>query len=207
LEIRTPYSRSVIDEIRETPYARWDADRRLVTVPYRSLDALRQRWPAIEAAAGRSEPEARRARREAIKGTEVDEEFKARTRERRRKRYPVPIDACPPFERAIGTHVGVIFVLGTHGELANPDTVSAFYFPALAGQEYIWTSWRSGSLEELVTTWPARALPEHGELVRGWWMPTLEELRTARRDAKSRQRARVRREEKGSSGEKSAEAH
>jgi hypothetical protein len=41
-QIRTPYSRRVVNEIREIPYARWDADRRLWTVPYRSFDALRQ---------------------------------------------------------------------------------------------------------------------------------------------------------------------
>jgi hypothetical protein len=53
-EIRTPFSRTVINEIREIPHARWDADRRLWTVPYRSIGELRQRWPAIEAAAERS---------------------------------------------------------------------------------------------------------------------------------------------------------
>ncbi len=42
-EIRTPYSRTVVNEIREIPYARWDADRRLWTVPYRSFDELRRR--------------------------------------------------------------------------------------------------------------------------------------------------------------------
>ena len=35
LQIRTPYSRTVVNEIREIPHARWDADRRLWTVPYR----------------------------------------------------------------------------------------------------------------------------------------------------------------------------
>ncbi|CCM72268.1 hypothetical protein BN406_05986 (plasmid) [Sinorhizobium meliloti Rm41] len=78
-EIRTPYSRTIVNEIREIPYAYWDADRRLWTVPYRSFDELRRRWPAIEAAAQRSEPEARKARREAIRGTEEDEALKART--------------------------------------------------------------------------------------------------------------------------------
>src|SRR6478609_9218273 len=45
--IRTPYSRTVVNEIREIPDARWDADRRLWTVPYRSFNELRQRWPGI----------------------------------------------------------------------------------------------------------------------------------------------------------------
>ncbi|NTH49253.1 hypothetical protein G6K98_31945 [Agrobacterium rhizogenes] len=192
--IRTPYSRAVVSEIREIPHARWNADRRLWTVPYRSFDELHRRWPAIEAAAERSEPEARRARREAIKGTEEDQASKARTRERRRKRYPVPADDAPPFERAIGTHVGVVFFISTSGELADPAMVGPFYFRAAKGEDYVWASWRSGSLEELVTAWPARTPPEQRECERGWWVPTLEELRTARRDATSRRRARERKQ-------------
>jgi hypothetical protein len=195
----------VVNAIREIPYARWDADRRLWIVPYRSLEELRQRWPAIEAAAEHSEPEARRARREAIRGTDQEEAHRARTRERRRKRYPVPADDTPPLDRAIGTHAGVVFFTGTDGELANPATVSAFYFPAEGGKEYLWASWRSGMLEELVTTWPARTPPEKYEVKRGWWMPTLEELRIVRRNAKSRRRARERRDQKGSSGGRSAD--
>lgn len=203
-QIRTPYSRKVIDEIRQIPHARWDADHRLWTVPYRSFNELRKRWPAIEAAAERSEREARRERREAIKGTEQDEAIRARTRERRRKRYPVPADDGPPLERAIGTHVGVIFFLGTDGELADPATVSAFYFHAADGEEYVWASWRPGSLEELVTTWPAQMPPEQGELNRGWWMPTLDELRIARRDARSRRQAKERKHKDNPTGERSA---
>lgn len=166
-------------------------------MPYRSFDELRRRWPAIEAAAERSEPEARKARREAIRGTEEDEVLKARTRERRCKRYPVPPDDRPPLGHAIGTHVGVVFFIGIDGELVDPATMRAFYFPMKEGREYVWASWRPGVLEELVTTWPARTPPGEDELDRGWWMPTLEELRNARRDAKSRRRARQRREGEG----------
>ncbi|APG87176.1 hypothetical protein SAMCCGM7_pB0461 (plasmid) [Sinorhizobium americanum CCGM7] len=205
LQIQTPYSRTVVNEIREIPYARWDGDRRLWTIPYRSFEELRQRWPTIEAAAERNEPEARRARREAIRGTQQDEASRARTRERRRKRYPVPADHAPPLERAVGTHVGVVFFIGTDGELADPAAVSTFYFPAADGEEYVWASWRPGSLEELVTTWPARGQPEQRERERGWWMPDLEELRLARRDAKSRRRARERKDKKDAPGERSAD--
>jgi hypothetical protein len=205
-QIRTPYSRTVINEVREIPHSRWDTDRRLWTVPYRSFEALRRRWPEIEAAAERNEPEARRARHEAIKGTEQDEAFKARTRERRRRRYPVPANDGPPFERAIGTHVGVVFITGTDGELADPATVSAFYFTVAEGEEYVWASWRSGTLVELVTTWPARMLPSKAELERGWWMPTLEELRIARREARSRRRASDRKQKDNSPDEGPADS-
>lgn len=195
LQIRTPYSRTVVAEIREIPLARWDADRRLWTVPYRSLDDLRRRWPAIEEAAERNEPDVRKARREVVKGTDEEVASKARTTERRRKRYPVPVDDVPPFERAIGTHAGVIIFTGTHGELADPVTVTSFYFHATPGDEYVWASWRSGSLEELVTTWPARTPPGDREAARGWWLPDLDELRTARQKARSKRRAEQRRQE------------
>jgi hypothetical protein len=206
LQIRTPFSRTVVNEIREIPHARWDEDRRVWTVPYRSIDELRQRWPAIEAAAEWSEPEARRARREAIKGTEEGEASKAKTAERRRKRYPVPAEDAPPFERAIGTQVGVVFFVRTDGELAEPATVSTFYFPAADSEEYVWASWRSGSLEELVTTWPARTPPTQDELERGWWTPALDELRIARRDAKSRRRAEERKQKDSPSRERSTDS-
>lgn len=205
LQIETPYSRTVVNEIREIPYARWDGDRRLWTVPYRSFDELRQRWSVIEAAAERSEPEARRVRREAVRGTQEDEASRARTRERRRKRYPVPAEDAPPLERAVGTHVGVVFFIGTDGELADPATISTFYYSAADGEEYVWAARRAGTLEELVTTWPARTPPNERELERGWWMPHLEELRIARRDARSRRLAKERKDQKVVSGETPAD--
>lgn len=198
-QVRTSYSRTIVNEIREIPFARWDADRRLWTVPYRSFDELRRRWPAIEAAAGRNEPEIRKARREALKSSDEEEASKTRMRERRRKRYPVPADDGPPFERAIGTHVGVVFFTGTDGELADTATVDAYYFSAGHEAEFVWMSWRPGSLEELVATWPARTSPGQSERGRGWWLPTLDELRITRRDARSRRRARQRRQEEASS--------
>ncbi|KRD64912.1 hypothetical protein IB265_32195 [Ensifer sp. ENS10] len=200
LEIRTPYSRSIVNEIREIPYARWDADRRLWTVPYRSLFELRQRWADIEAEAERSEPEARKARRDALKGTEEEEDSKARARERRRKRYPISLGHSPPFERAIATHVGVVFFTGTNGELADAGTVSDFYFPAPDDDLFVWATWRRGSLEELVRTWPERTPPTSADLKRGWWFPMLDELRQARREARSKTKAGRRNSEKSQSG-------
>lgn len=198
-QIRTPYSRTVINEIREIPFARWDAELRLWTVPYRSFDELHRRWPAIEMAAERNEPEVRKERLEAVRGTEEGEASKARTRERRRKRYPVMTNVGPPLQRAISTHVGVVFFTGTDGELADTATVDVFYFPARADEEYVCYSWRSGSLEELVTTWPTQTSPGQQELDRGWWLPTLDELRTARRNARSKRQAKQRREKEAPS--------
>lgn len=197
LEIRTPFSPAVVHEIREIPFARWDADRRLWTVPYRSLFELRQRWPDIEAAAERSEPEARRARREAIKGTPQAGIAKARGKERRRKRYPIPLDQGPPFERAIATHAGVVFFTGTEGEIAEAGTVTDFYFPVRDADEFVWATWRQGSLEELVRTWPERTPPNSAQLKRGWWLPTIDDLRQARRKARSRARTENRSDKAG----------
>jgi putative SOS response-associated peptidase YedK len=50
----------------------------------------------------------------------------------------------------------------------------------------------------------ARTSPGRHELDRGWWLSTLDELRTARRDARSRRQARRRREKEASS-ERTAE--
>ncbi len=201
LLIRTPYSKTLVSEIREIRDARWDADRRLWAVPYRSYEDLRRRWPIIERIAARSEPEARKARREASRGTEEDEIARARSRERRRKRYPVPSDQIPPFARAIATHIGVIVFARLDGELADAETVHAFYFPPDTGSDHVWIAWRTGTLEELVTTWPAPSGPTAQERHCGWWLPTLDELRVARRDARSREKSRQRRLKEASSDE------
>jgi hypothetical protein len=200
LEIRTPYSKSVINDIREIPFARWDPDRRLWTVPYRALSELRQRWRAIESAAVHSEPQARKERMEALKGTREEKASKARASERRRKRYPIPLGDMPPFETAISTHWGVVVFNGSDGEFADVQTINAFYFPAKDADGNIWARWRRGSLEELISTWPAKAPPIAAELSRGWWFPTIEELRVARRAARSKLNANKRRSEKSNAG-------
>jgi hypothetical protein len=65
--IRTPFSRTVQAELREVPWAAWDGDARAWRVPFRSWEELRRRWPAIEAAALRNEPEERKKRRDAAR--------------------------------------------------------------------------------------------------------------------------------------------
>ena len=70
--IRTPYSRAVVDELRQIPFARWNGEDKVWEVPYASYDDLQSRWEAIEDAARRAEPEERRKRAEARKGTEEE---------------------------------------------------------------------------------------------------------------------------------------
>jgi hypothetical protein len=62
LVVRTPYSRAVVAELRAVPWARWDPASKAWRVPFRSLEELRRRWPAIEDAARRAEPAERRKR-------------------------------------------------------------------------------------------------------------------------------------------------
>lgn len=44
LEVKTPYSRSVVTVMRDVPFASWDRDRRVWTLPYRSYEQLHRRW-------------------------------------------------------------------------------------------------------------------------------------------------------------------
>jgi hypothetical protein len=62
--IRTPYSRTVVAELREVPWARWDPLLKAWRVPFRSYDELRRRWPAVESAARLAEPDERRRRKQ-----------------------------------------------------------------------------------------------------------------------------------------------
>lgn len=196
LLIRTPYSRRLILEIREIDGARWDPDGKLWAVPYRSLEDLRHHWPQIETIAAESEPEARQERLKALRGTEEGEAKKALAREKRRRRYPAPVMSMPPIDRAVSTQLGVVFFSGLSGELADAKTIKTFYFPPVEAEDYVWVDWRAGTLAELVTTWPARSEPTVEELERGWWLPTLDDLRIARRDARSREKVRQRRSDK-----------
>ncbi|WP_348631732.1 hypothetical protein [Mesorhizobium sp. M1D.F.Ca.ET.234.01.1.1] len=45
LLIRTPYSRTVVEELRAVPWASWDDELRAWRVPFRSYEELQRRWP------------------------------------------------------------------------------------------------------------------------------------------------------------------
>lgn len=187
LVVRTPYSQTVIDELRAVPFARWDREQRAWLVPFRSYEALRSRWSRIEAAAAHAEP-AERAERRSRPPSEEHARTLERARERRRRRYPISMSHVPP-DWPVMTAIGPIVVTGSHGELVDRAQFVELY-PHLAEEEtYVWVSWRSPTLEELVRTWPARRPATSDERQRGWWQPTLEELRPARRKARSIERA------------------
>lgn len=189
--LRTPYSRTVVAELRAVPWAWWNGEDKAWHVPFRSIDELRRRWPAIEAAARRNEPEARRQRREAAKSAPGYEDRKAMAAERRRRRYPVPASQLPPPDRVLMSHDGPLVVIEVTGEVV-PAATAARHYPWSSGlsDDLIWASWRRPTHEELVRAWPARHPPTPAAHLRGWWQPTLEELRVARRTARSLERAR-----------------
>jgi hypothetical protein len=197
LRVVTPYSRTIVSELREVPWAWWDSDNKAWRVPYRSLEQLRKHWPAIEAAARRNEPEQRR-KRQATRDADVQNRIAARNRERRRHRYPVPSELLPPLERVFMTgSCGAVIFTAVTGELVEADIRQEHYQDVCADdQTLIWAEWRKPTLAELVKTWPAKQPPVKGEIARGWWQPTLQELRAERRKARSIERAQETRRHK-----------
>jgi hypothetical protein len=81
---------------------------------------------------------------------------------------------------------GIVVITDVTGELVDPEEVLEHHPDA--DDEHVWAGWRTATLDELVHTWPARSEPGEYERLRRWWQPTLDELREARRKAKSRDR-------------------
>jgi hypothetical protein len=131
--VRTPYSQTVLAELREVPWARWDPALKAWRVPFRSFEELRRRWPAIEGAARRAEPEERRKREESRRASPEHAERRAEAAERRRHRYPVPEDALPPLDRVLMTHTGCVVFEAISGELVEPMIAARFY-PGVAAR-------------------------------------------------------------------------
>ncbi|MBL6082310.1 hypothetical protein JMJ56_30505 [Belnapia sp. T18] len=197
LVVRTPYSRAVITELRAVPWARWDPALKAWRVPFRSFEELRRRWPAIEDAACRAEPEERRKRAESHKTSPEHEDRRAEAAERRRHRHPVPWDALPPLGRVLMTHAGSVVFEAVTGELVEPAVAARFYPGVTTGPAaLVWAGLRRPSYAELVQTWPARRAPDPADLARGWWQPTIEVLREERRKVGSLERAQATRRAK-----------
>jgi hypothetical protein len=190
LRIRTPYSKTVVAEMRSVPWAWWDSDLKAWRVPFRSWEDLQRRWPMIEAAAQRNEPAERQKRQQARKGSPEQQAAAAQVSERRQHRYPVPGGALPPLERVVMTHQGAVIFTDITGELVE-DAISKRHYPdvSAAGFPLVWATWRKPAYTELVKAWPARWPADRQDLARGWWQPTLEQLRVERRKARSAERA------------------
>jgi len=197
LVVRTPYSRDVVSELRLVPWARWDPPSKAWRVPFRSFEELRRRWPSIEEAARRAEPEERRKRAESRRASPEHAERLAEAAERRRNRYPVPEDALPPLGQVLMTHAGCVVLEAVTGEVVEISVAARFY-PGVAPSActLVWAIRRRPTHDELVDTWPARSAPGQAEFARGWWQPTIETLRDERRKAASLERARVTRRSK-----------
>ncbi|CCV16418.1 conserved hypothetical protein [Mesorhizobium sp. STM 4661] len=193
LEVVTPYSRTVVDEMREVPFASWDADRRVWTVPYRSYEALHRHWRRIEEAARRNEPDERKKRREANRGSENERAARARATERRRRRYPLDPNDLPPLGRPVMTRsFGVVVFIGCDGEPVDDDILLSQYADFPNRDDYVWGRWRPAALDELIRAWPSRtgSETEIGDAL--WWQPTLDDLRVARKTARGLERRRGR---------------
>jgi len=192
LLVRTPYSKTIVEELRAVPWAWWDGDDRVWRVPFRSIDELRKRWPTIEAAAMRNEPEERRRRRDEFKASPDFGKAKAVIGEKRRRRYPVLVDSLPPLDRPLLSYEGAVAFVEVTGEVVDADIAREHYpWSSEAAGDLVWAIWRRPSHDELVRTWPARQAAAASDKARGWWQPNIEELRHARRKAKSLERAQA----------------
>jgi hypothetical protein len=195
LRIRTPYSRTVVEQMRAIPWSWWDSEERAWRVPFRSYEALWLRWPEIEAAARRNEPEERRKRRLAEWNPEVQRRAAALAAERRRHRYPVAAGDMPPLDQPVMTErFGMLVFTEIAGEIAERSDGLPFYpHMDLVPGDYVWAAWRRPVLDELIGVWPSRTEAGDDERARGWWRPTRGELQQGRREARVRERIRERR--------------
>jgi hypothetical protein len=190
LEVRTPYSRTVVEALREVPFASWDPDHKLWRIPYQSYEALRRRWDRIEVAARRHEPEEQKRRQEQRRGSEQERTSRARASERRRRRHPLSCDLLPPLGRPVMTATyGVVVFTEVDGELVEPEVLSSFYADIAPGDDYVWGRWRPATLDELIKTWPMQSGSARKAGL-SWWRPTIDELRCARKAARSLERRR-----------------
>jgi len=127
--------------------------------------------------------------------------LRAKSRERQRHRYPVLADQLPPGDRPLMSHAGALVFTEVTGELVDEESLHQHYlWSAGATGDFVWASWRRPGHDELVRTWPARQPASGAELARGWWQPTVEELRDARRKARSLERAQATRRQRQMQG-------
>ena len=191
LKVRTPYSRTVVEVLRQIPWAHWDPEERIWRVPFRSYEELKARWPEIEEAAQRNEPEARKRRREERKAA-VPEETSRIQAERRRRRYPVPGDDLPPLGFPLATlQWGVVVFEEIESDLIDDPGAGEIY-PQIKTDmsRYVWARWRMPALSEIYRTRPVRSDGDPDlRADRGWWWPSRDELQERARKLREIERA------------------
>ncbi|MBM6594840.1 hypothetical protein [Microvirga pudoricolor] len=193
LEVRTPYSRTVVEELRAVPFARWDPDHKVWRVPFRSYEALRGRWPVIEEAARRNEPEAKRQRR--LEREPVDETALVVMAERRRRRYPVRMDEPPPLGEPVGTfRFGVVVFEAIDADpledVGSLERLGVYPHVHDHAGSYSWAHWRLPEWQEITWARPLREPVGSREKIRlGWWPPDQNERRERMRKLREIERA------------------
>jgi hypothetical protein len=191
LKVRTPYSRTVVETLRQIPWAHWDPEERIWRVPFRSYEELKTRWPEIEEAAQRNEPEARKRRREERKAA-VPEETSRIQAERRRRRYPVPGDDLPPLGFPLATlQWGVVVFEEIESDLIDDPGAGEIY-PQIKTDmsRHVWARWRMPALSEIYRTRPVRSDGDPDlRADRGWWWPGRDELQERARKLREIERA------------------
>lgn len=196
LRIRTPYSQTIVDALRSIPWAHWNPDHRIWHVPFRSYEQLSQLWPCIEEAAQRNEPEERRKRREERKrlGPEPPDPAQA---ERRRRRFPVPGDDLPPLDTPLATLAWGVVLFEDIESSPIYEAVDNSLYPHAAGHPglYVWARWRMPSPQEIYRARPRRDADDASlREIRGWWIPSREELQKRVRKLREIERAQRSRE-------------
>ena len=150
LVVWTPYSWTVVAALREVPWARWDPVAKAWRVPFRSVEDLLRRWPAIEEATRRAEPEERRKRDQGSKASAEHGDRGAEAAECRWNRYPVPEAALPPLGRVLMTHTELVVFEAVTGDLGELVIAARFYPGVAAGPAVmICGPWRRSGHAEL----------------------------------------------------------
>ncbi len=98
--------------------------------------------------------------------------------------------ALTPDMIVMTAHRGAVVFVEITGEVAD-ELVVAGHYPDVgtADGSLVWAIWRKPTHDELVKAWPSRWPAGEVELRRGWWQPTLDELRVERRKARSIERS------------------